>query len=176
MSFSSSPNSQYFFVRDWSLGKQDKLMQRALIWLNLNGCQAKCIFTPFLSLHRTARQPYRLSHITALPINLSYSPKDQSLKFSQKNIENWQSWKMTFCFVFLFLVIGVFKICFLFFRNENHHGFHMRQRLFLHYGWFLQNLEEGFIRTNMHTNVHFAGNNLFLNEGQEQGHIVTKVG
>ena len=32
-------------------------------------------------------------------------------------------------------------------------GFHMRQRLFLHYGWFLQNLEKGFIRTNMHTTV-----------------------
>ena len=29
----------------------------------------------------------------------------------------------------------------------------MRQRLFLHYGWFLQNLEKGCIRTNMHTTV-----------------------
>ena len=30
----------------------------------------------------------------------------------------------------------------------------MRQHLFLHYGWFLQNLEKGCIRTNMHTTVH----------------------
>ena len=29
----------------------------------------------------------------------------------------------------------------------------MRQCLFLHYGWFLQNLEKGCIRTNMHTIV-----------------------
>ena len=29
----------------------------------------------------------------------------------------------------------------------------MRLHLFLHYGWFLQNLENGFIRTNMHTTV-----------------------
>jgi hypothetical protein len=30
----------------------------------------------------------------------------------------------------------------------------MRQHLFLHYGWFLQNLKKGCIRTNMHTTVH----------------------
>ena len=30
---------------------------------------------------------------------------------------------------------------------------HMRQHLFFHYGWFLQNLEKGCIRTNMHTTV-----------------------
>ena len=29
----------------------------------------------------------------------------------------------------------------------------MRQCLFLNYGWFLQNLEKGCIRTNMHTTV-----------------------
>ena len=29
----------------------------------------------------------------------------------------------------------------------------MRQRLFLHYGWFLQNLEKDFIQTNMHITV-----------------------
>ena len=52
----------------------------------------------------------------------------------------------------LFFVIGFFKKN-LFFLNENHRGFHMRQRLFLHTGWFLQNLEKGFIRTNMHTTV-----------------------
>ena len=41
----------------------------------------------------------------------------------------------------------------MFFLIENHHGFHMRCRLFLHYGWCLQNLGKDFIRTNMHTTV-----------------------
>ena len=35
----------------------------------------------------------RLSLINVLYINLSYSPKDQSLKFWRKNIENWGSLK-----------------------------------------------------------------------------------
>ena len=35
--------------------------------------------------------------------------------------------------------------------NENQLGFHMRYCLFLHYVWFLQNLEKDFIQTNMHT-------------------------
>ena len=42
------------------------------------------------------------------------------------------------------------KIYFLFFPSENQLGFHMRYHLFLHYGWFLQNLGKYFIRTNMH--------------------------
>ena len=33
--------------------------------------------------------------------------------------------------------------------------FHMRYHLFLHYGWFLQNLVKDFIRTIMHTTVTF---------------------
>ena len=54
--------------------------------------QKKCIFPVFcmkLSLCRTAWWSYRLSHIDAICINLSYSPKNQSVKFSRKNIENW---------------------------------------------------------------------------------------
>ena len=34
--------------------------------------------------------------------------------------------------------------------NENQLGFHMRYHLFLHYGWFLLNLEKDFKRTNIH--------------------------
>ena len=76
-------------------------MWRALILLNLYGHQdvwhklkkglkhKKCIFSSKLSLCLTAWQPYRLSKINALHINWSYSPKDQSLKFLPKNIENW---------------------------------------------------------------------------------------
>ena len=138
-------------------------MLRALMWLNLYGHQAvqyklkkgikslkKIAFLPLLSLRPTAWRPYRLSQINALCINLSYLPKDQSLKLLRKNIENWRSWKMTFCFVFCFFVFcyWVFqKKIFWFILNENHHGFHM------HNGWFLQNLEKGFIWTNMHTTV-----------------------
>ena len=47
---------------------------------------------------------------------------------------------------FWFLVI-------VFFPNENQLGFHIRYHLFLHYGWFLQNLEKDFIGTNLHTTV-----------------------
>ena len=75
------------------------------------------------------------------------------MKFSQKNIENWLSWKMTF------FLSGHFEFFFSKKKkkiaqfNEKTKGFHMRQRLFMHYGWFLQNLEKGFIQTNMHTTV-----------------------
>jgi hypothetical protein len=37
--------------------------------------------------------------------------------------------------------------------NENKQPLYMRYHLFLHYGWFLQNLGKDFIRTNMHTTV-----------------------
>ena len=59
----------------------------------------------------------------------------------------------------IFLVFGFWllgfskKIFFLLFPNRNNLGFHMRYHLFLHYGWFLQNIEKDFIRTNMHTTV-----------------------
>ena len=50
----------------------------------------------------------------------------------------------------IFLVLGywVFQK-----KIENQLGFHMRNHLFLHHGWFLQNLGKYFIRTNMHTTV-----------------------
>ena len=64
-------------------------------WPNLK----KCIFSSKLTLCRTAWQPYRLSHINALCINLSYSPKDQSLKFKKKCIGNWWIWKTQFFWV-----------------------------------------------------------------------------
>ena len=58
---------------------------------------------------------------------------------------------MTFWFGFWLLAFSKKNI--LFFLNENHIGFHMRHRLFLHYGRFLQNLDKDFIRTNMDTTV-----------------------
>ena len=140
-------------------------MQRALMWLNLYGHQAVrlkkgvkmhflCVYH-FLSLRLTAWWPYKLSHINALWINLSYSPKDQSLKSLQKNIDVWRSWKWHFL-VFGFWLLGFSKKNCLFLLNGNQLGFHMRYHLFLLYGWFLQNLGKDYIRTNMHTNVHVS--------------------
>ena len=88
----------------------------------------KCIlgvFRLFLSFCWTASQLYRLSQTNALRINQFYLPKDQSMKFSWKNIENWQSPKNDFCLVFWFLVFGywvVQKIFFLVFLYEKNLG------------------------------------------------------
>ena len=46
------------------------------------------------------------------------------------------------------------KIFFIFFPMKNNLAVHMRYHLFLHYGWFLQNLGKDFIPSNMHTTVH----------------------
>ena len=45
---------------------------------------------------------------------------------------------------------------FLLHLNENKQPVHMRCHLFLHYGWFLQNLGKEAVRTNMHTTVIFT--------------------
>ena len=61
-------------------------------------------------------------------INQSYTSKDQSQKFSQKNIENWRSPENDFCLVFWFLVFGYWvvqkKKCF--FSMKNTKEVHMR--------------------------------------------------
>ena len=113
-------------------------------------------FCLFLSLCRTASRPYRLSHVDALRINQSYISKNQSQKFSRKNIVNWRSPGNDFVqfLIFQFLVIRLFKkFCFCFFPMKNTKEVHMKQHLFFDYGWFLQNLEKGCIQTNMHTTV-----------------------
>ena len=55
-----------------------------------------------------------------------------------------------------FFLVGHCDFCFWLYLNENKQAVHMRYHLFLHYGWFLQNLEKDFIRTNMHTTVHLG--------------------
>jgi hypothetical protein len=110
-SFSSSANSQYFFVKilwigpwvsriDWCKGHWCGSTYMVVRLSDISWKTGKkCIFGVFrlfLGSCRTASQPYRLSHVNALRINQFYEPKDQSMKFSQKNIENWRSWKMTF--------------------------------------------------------------------------------
>ena len=128
------------------------------------------IFSPFLSLRQTAWQPYRLSHIAAFCINLSFSPKDQFLKFSRKNIENWQSWKMRFFFGFWLLGFPNN-----FFTNENQLGFHMRYQLILHYGSFIQNLGKDFIRTNMHTTVSIGSFTIRVKQSENHDWPITFV-
>ena len=76
------------------------------------------------------------------------------MKFSWKNIENWRSWKMSFfCAGHFETFFSKKKNFFCFNLNENKQPVHMRCHLFLHNGWFLQNLGTDFIRTNMHTTV-----------------------
>ena len=72
------------------------------------------------------------------------------MKFSWKNIENWQSWKMRFFGPFEFFKIKK-KLLHL---KENKQPVHMRYHFFLLYGWFLQNLGKESVRTNMHTTVY----------------------
>ena len=74
-------------------------------------------FCLFWSLCQTVSRPYRLSHINALHINQSYTSKDQSQKFSQKNIENWRSPENDFCLVFSFLVFGYWVVQIFFFSQ-----------------------------------------------------------
>jgi hypothetical protein len=57
------------------------------------------------------------------------------------------------------------KNSFLLHLNENKQPIHMKNNLFLQYGWFLQNLGKDFIRTNMHTTVegwHFHRTNFLV--------------
>ena len=71
-------------------------------------------------------------------------------EFFTKNIENWRSWKMAF---FQAAILDFFFKFFLHHLNENKQPIHMRYHLFLHYGWFLQNLGKYFVQTNMHMTV-----------------------
>jgi hypothetical protein len=80
------------------------------------------------------------NHLPHFILFSEYLPKDQSLKFLQKNIESLQGWKITFFFGFWLLGFSNFVLLV---PNENQLGFHMRYDLFLHYG-------KVFIRTNMH--------------------------
>ena len=121
MSYSSSANPQYFFAKisgigpwvsrtNWCKGHWCGSTYMVVRLSDLSSKKGeehkKYIFIPFLSIRRTAWQPYKLNHINPLRINLSYLPKDQSVKFLRKNIEDWRSWKMTF---FWFLIIGFLK-------------------------------------------------------------------
>ena len=86
-SFSSSANSQYFFMKiswigpwvnriDWCKGHWFGSTYMAVGLSDIRSKTAKkwlfCVFRPFLSLCRTASRPYRLSQPNALCINQPY--------------------------------------------------------------------------------------------------------
>ena len=88
--------------------RKEKRRSRALIWLNLYGCETvrnklknglktqKMHFCLFLSLCRTASRSCRLSNINALCINQSYTSKEQGLIpdiFTKKYWELAKPWK-----------------------------------------------------------------------------------
>ena len=68
------------------------------------------------------------------------------MKLSQKNVENWRFWKMTYFWV------GHFEFFFASFHWKMQ-PISMRDHFFLHYGWFFQNLRKEAVRTFMHTTV-----------------------
>ena len=71
--------------------------------------QAHCIFGLFCCkevFFRTAWQPYGLSHIHALRINLSYKPKNQSLKCFGKKY--WELTVLKISFFFELAILNFF--------------------------------------------------------------------
>ena len=86
-------------------------MGRAVMWLNLYGCLAvRCKLKKGVKMH-LAWQPFRLSQINALCINLSYLPKDQSL-----TKKYWELGELENDIFFDFLLLGFSKKnCFCFF-------------------------------------------------------------
>ena len=82
-------------------------------------------FLPVVQLMLDSLTTYRLSHINALRINQSYTSKEQSQKFSQKNNENWRSPENDFCLLFWFLLIWLFNFYF-YFLMENTKEVYMR--------------------------------------------------
>ena len=93
-----------------------------------------CVFRLVLSLCQTASKPYRLSHTNALCINQFYKPKDQSIKFSWKNIKNWRSWKMSFFWVGYFEFFESTILIFFASYQWKMQPAHMSYHLFLLYG------------------------------------------
>ena len=110
LSFSSSANSQYFFVKnfvdrnDWFKGHwcgSQAVWQKLKNWVRTQ----KMHFTPFLSLCRTAWWLYRLSHINSLtrgPIHEIFMKKYEELVELENDI--------LFCFfVFGYWVVQFFS-------------------------------------------------------------------
>ena len=135
MSFQGFANPQYFFTKisgigpwmcriDWCEGHWCGSTYMVVRLSDISSKTGKkyifAVFRLFLRLRRTASQPYRLNHVDALRINQSYTSKDQSQKFSRKNIENWRFLKTQFFWV------GHFDFDFfdfLLFPNENQSTF-----------------------------------------------------
>ena len=103
-------------------------------------------FRLFLSLCQTAwATPIPFASIN--PTN----PRTNPWNFHEKILRIGGAGKWGF---FESAILNFLKKNYASYLNENNQPVHMRYHLFLHYGWFLQNLGKDFIRTNMHTTVH----------------------
>jgi hypothetical protein len=96
----------------------------------------------------------KLSFVSEVRINQFYLLKDQSMKFSWNNIENWQSWKMRFFWVghFEFFFSKFFFSCFISMKTSSRFIWGIIYFCTMD-GFLLQNLEKDFTWTNMHTTV-----------------------
>jgi hypothetical protein len=141
---------------DWSLGKQDWLMQRASMWLNLCGRKAvrhllkkgvktqKRHFYPFFYL--TWQPDSHIDWVTLMPFTSinSTNPRTNLWNFREKILRIGGAGKLLF-FEFGFWLLGFEFFFFFFFSQWKSACLNMRYHLFLHYGWFLQKLGKDFI-------------------------------
>ncbi len=98
---------------DWSFGQQRHKPKNSLK-------TPKMHFLPVFELMSDSLTTIQVEPHQCPCINQSYTSKDQSQKFSRKNIESWRSPENDFCLVFSFLVFGywvVQKICFFVFSQ-----------------------------------------------------------
>ena len=112
----------------------------------------KCIFTPFLSLHRQADN--HIGWTTSMPFSsidhthpMTHPRNVQEKYWELAELENWHF------FCFLLLDLGIFINIFPSVKISLAFIICMRYHLFLHNEWFLQNLGKDFIWTNMHKTV-----------------------
>ena len=141
-------------------------------WVDRKNMQKKCFFdippdlvqynsSIFQDSEETIHSKEKNIHISHVKAKVVFIGKKQKQKFYNRSNTNAlrinqfykqftkKYWELAELENYLFFV-GHFEF---FFLSENNLGFHMRYHFFLHYGWFLQNLGKGFIRTNMHMTV-----------------------
>ena len=110
-----------------------------------------------------------LDSLTTIEVEPNQCPSHQLILLTQGPIHEFfmkKYWELEeleneFFLSWPFWIIFFQKNFSLLHLNENKQPFHMWYHLFLHYGWFLQNLGKDFIRTNMHTTVNPLPKNSF---------------
>ena len=149
----------------WSLGYY-WLMWRALVWLDIYSCEAvqhklqnrkKWVFCVLGCFWAYVRQPHdHISRATPMPFSSTNSsnPRTNPWKFHEKISR--RSWKTIFFLVghFEFFVLAI--LIFFASSQRKKQPIHMRYHLFLHSGWFFQNLGIETVRTFMHRTAHWC--------------------